>query len=112
MSGLRLQNVQARSGIGPRQAASGPFSLGWHDLVRLGLLNPEIGKFLIRLLISRYLKRVLLDEELLGMKNFVANDPFGSMETTEAKHLVLDGQTLSNLEVRVSPLLRSPLCLC
>ena len=45
-----------------------------------------------------YLKRMLLDQELLGMKNFVAYDPFG-LTTEAASHLVLDGQTLSNLEV-------------
>lgn len=47
----------------------------------------------------RYLKRVMFKFEMLGMKNFVAYDPFGSAASETLQHLVLDGQTLSNLEV-------------
>ena len=45
-----------------------------------------------------YLKRILLDRELITMKNFFRYDPAGS-KNVETNNLVLDGQTLQNLEI-------------
>ena len=48
--------------------------------------------------LGRYLRRLLLDEELLSLRQFARFDP--SSADHQAEFLVLDGQTLQNLEVR------------